>query len=541
MSLFRTFLTCLLLLPMTAVAEDLLLPSAVTDVTLYPNSAAITRQAAFDLQPGAHRLILADLPALPDPDTLRIAVDGVEVGPITYRSLDQLADLPERPDLAQARAAWHAAQDRLETAEQTVQEAQATAMAARLQLGFLNQLGQGEQATAAGAQALSQIAEMIARDGAAAQLRLDQAEARARRAKRDLALLRNAADRAAQRLDELTAQDSDRLAILVDVTADQATSGAVTLSYLMLGSAGWEPSYDARLTRGDPARVDLGRSVLVWQNTGARWRDVRLTLSTQEPARRLAPRAPFDRRQRIAEPQPEGAYAALAEPVVEPAMVNDMAQRRKSALPQQGLAISYVYPDPVDLGSGVDTTLLALQPVPLAATARAVAVPSRDTTAFLVAELINDSGERILPAPTTLMFVEGAFVGNSPMPDLPAGETADLGFGPLQDLQLRQIRVETGQGDTGLFAKSNEQRRHRQLEIRNLSTTRTWAVQVLDSVPYSEQDDLVIEVTAEPAPNDRTHEDRRGVWAWDLTLAPGETRVIDLRTTLRWPEGMELR
>ena len=43
-----------------------------------------------------------------------------------------------------------------------------------------------------------------------------------------------------------------------------------------------------------------------------------------------------------------------------------------------------------------------------------------------------------------------------------------------------------------------------------------------------------------PAPDETDVDDRRGVSAWDLTLAPGETREVEITITLDWPEGQVL-
>ena len=65
-------------------------------------------------------------------------------------------------------------------------------------------------------------------------------------------------------------------------------------------------------------------------------------------------------------------------------------------------------------------------------------------------------------------------------------------------------------------------------------------VTALHALPFSEQQDVDVDVTTRPAPDVRDWEDRRGVAAWDLTLAPGETRRVEIDVAIDWPEGERL-
>ncbi|MFT7594176.1 MAG: hypothetical protein ACI8R4_001494 [Paracoccaceae bacterium] len=102
------------------------------------------------------------------------------------------------------------------------------------------------------------------------------------------------------------------------------------------------------------------------------------------------------------------------------------------------------------------------------------------------------------------------------------------------------VRLDTGEGATGLISRYNQQRQHWRLEVENLSD-QDWDVRTLDRVPYSEQDDLKISWAATPQPNETNVDDRRGILGWDLTLAAGKKQTIDIHTELTWPDGKELR
>ena len=59
-------------------------------------------------------------------------------------------------------------------------------------------------------------------------------------------------------------------------------------------------------------------------------------------------------------------------------------------------------------------------------------------------------------------------------------------------------------------------------------------------MPFSEQENLQITYTANPAATETDVDGQRGVLAWEFDLGPGETHEINLTHTIRWPEGMVL-
>ena len=60
-------------------------------------------------------------------------------------------------------------------------------------------------------------------------------------------------------------------------------------------------------------------------------------------------------------------------------------------------------------------------------------------------------------------------------------------------------------------------------------------------MPYSEQDDLEIEVTASPEATETDVDGQRGILGWEFDLPAGGKETITLEQTLTWPEGMVLQ
>jgi hypothetical protein len=106
-------------------------------------------------------------------------------------------------------------------------------------------------------------------------------------------------------------------------------------------------------------------------------------------------------------------------------------------------------------------------------------------------------------------------------------------------LQLSRVN-ERNEGDRGVLSRSNEITENVVIEVENL-TGESWPLRVLDQVPYSEQEDLVITWNAQPRPTQVDVDDQKGVLAWDSEIAAGETFEINLNYSLQWPDGKILR
>ncbi len=538
--------------PLTALLISVALPvwaetipatSRITSITVYPQGAKITREVVFDAPAGAHDLLITDLPAETDPQFLRLSgTEGLTLGATSLRR-DRL---PPRGDaLTPEQTAAKTAVEQLELAERdadaNVATVNARIEAAESQVFFLRSMG-GQMPDTATPENLQSIARMIgtevlaAREQAlAARKDLWPAEKALEDTQKDLAKARAAYDAA-------MTGDPDYAALQVAITATAGPS-SVTITHFTQ-NAGWRPVYDISLTRKDTPALTLDRGVLVSQSTGEDWGRVDLTLSTAQPGSQTAPSTlwPYLRRiwpkvdpkaapsARLAE---SGAdeMGAMAEPIMAaPTVAADALM--------QGDFVVYHYPGTVDLANGVEDMRLALDQITLAPIVRALAVPSRDRTAFVMADFTNTSAEILLPG-TAFLYREGAFIGTTVLASIAPGAKDKLAFGAIESLRLARDMPVRSEGDRGLISKSSQIEDVAILKIENLGDE-AWPVRLLDQVPFSEQENLQITYTANPAATETDVDGQRGVLAWEFDLGPGETHEINLTHTIRWPEGMVL-
>ncbi|WP_322867634.1 mucoidy inhibitor MuiA family protein [Aquicoccus sp. G2-2] len=532
--------------PSLVLADEITLQSQVTAAVLYPQGAKIVRRVPFEAPAGSNELRLLDLPEGTPLETIRVKVSGVEMGAITLRR-DFVPPAPERENDAvkAAKAEVERLQEAVQARADEASAIRTAKEAADTRIAFLRQLGQGETLSGASADTLRDVSRMIGEETQAAREAALTAEARARAVDREKRETAKALEKAKQALAALVPENDAHNLVAVAISSDAPAKGTLEVSYYDW-RAGWQPVYDASLDRV-ASKITLERGAMVRQTTGENWRDVALTLSTNAPEDAVQPTELYPEKHRIMDPpkvQPlarmktmDAVGAAAPEPIMEAPVAR---AEMTASVRLDGLNVSYDYPETLDLASSADQVRLGLGAVSFDATIKAVAVPKRDKTAFLVATFTNSSGELILPSVATQLFRDDAYVGQTASAEaIPSGGEATLAFGPIEGLTLNRVSTRN-EGDRGVLSKSNELTEKVRIEVKNL-TGESWPLRVLDQVPYSEQEDLVITWNAKPRPDETDVDDKKGVLAWDSTINAGETQVLNLNYSLEWPDGKLLR
>ncbi len=534
--------------PACAFADQIDATSRITDVTVYPYGAQITRVVTFDAPAGAHDLMIGDLPRETYAEALRIAPgDGVTLG--SYALRGELLP-PPAPRLTEAAAGAKAEVDRLEAAERAailaIDAIQTQINAANAQVEFLKGVKVEPTVDATSAAALRDIAKMIGEEVQAAG---DSARAAAGQmlvAQADLAKLQ--ADLATAREAYAQASYDDTLYAGLNVKVDVAAAGtnSVTITQFMGDAASWQPVYDLRLEREGDASLTVQRGVVISQNTGEDWTGVALTLSTASPTSQAEPTSLYPQFRSIADEQKLEAdtrartLGLAEEPMADMAAAPVVvAESVYASTFYEGDTVVYKYPFAVDVESGVTDLRLALDEVVLTPTITARAVPRADATAFLMAEFTNSGREVLLPG-VAYLYRDGTLIGATDLEAVQPGEEAELAFGAIEGLRLTRDMPVRADGQRGLIVSSNQSEEVAVLEVENL-TDEAWDVRLMDLVPYSEQEDLEIAWTADLPVTEENVDGQRGILAWDFAIAAGEKTSVTLTTTIAWPDGMVLQ
>ncbi|WP_273501365.1 DUF4139 domain-containing protein [Paracoccus sphaerophysae] len=522
-------------------AERLVSPAPVRAVTLYPDGATVTRSLRVDGAPGVHELVVTDLPPGIDAASLRVAATGARIGTV---SLQRDRALPGEDMESDAVKAAREELQRLEAAlrdrDARVAAIRARAQAAEDTVDFLRALGQSDNATSGDVNAL---ADNVAARLTAARREMIAAETEAKAAEVGREQDVEAVDRARAALAALQSPENPPAALVISLQTQGPAEISITSQ---TAEASWAPAYDLRLSRADRA-ITLDRGLMVAQSTGEDWTDAALTLSTARPSGQVAASGVDPWFPRIEEQVVYDAAAAPAAPVamaersramVEVAPVVLGGGVGNAELSAIGTTVVYRYPTPVTIRTGADAVRLGMDSQTIPVEVMAEAVPLHDDSAYLRAEGTNTLPDVILPGSATL-FADGAMVGQTQLPLIAAGDRLELGFGRIDGMRVERRVPEQTEGERGPIRSSNQRVEVATLRVENL-TAEAWPLRVVDRVPVSTQDDLVVDWSAQPAPTETDPDGERGVLVWRTEIAPKSVHEITLTTRMRWPEGKVL-
>ncbi len=528
-------------LPLPALADTYTVTSAPTSVTVYNGFAMVTREVSVEVAAGAHEVILPDLPQWVDTGSLRVTLSGADLGGTRLRT----DALPPQSD--GDSAAVTAAKERIEAAERALRDlgdaaadAGVASQAAEARLKFLMGLASSDTLPST-PDALADLGTMIEAQTLAA----TQTQITAQRAVRDVEEARPDLEKdltdARATLAALTPPAEPKVLLALSVAAEGAGTVIASVSYP--ARASWQPTYDVVLARGDRDSMTLRRAALIYQNSGENWDNVTLTLSTLAPSGQVVPSELYPPLLRFEDPQlrekTQRARSSLSADFADAPMVAMEA----APVPQpnfDGPGVTYTLPNPLTIAQNAEGARVELDALEFNARVFARAVPVRDTTAYLMAEATNESREPLLAADSAQVFIDGTLVGRSSFAAVPAGDTFTQAFGPIEDLRLNHKIIDQSEGDRGLINRSNARTQEVRMSIENLGND-AWEIELLEGIPYSEQDDLDIEWSARPSASETDVDDRRGLAQWNLSLAPEATQEITIEQVIRWPDGKVLR
>jgi len=539
-------LPLLLTLPATTWADDFYTAFPVTAATVFGQGALVSAQGTVTVPQGQHQVYLALPQSMLLNTTPRFAVAGA-----TPVSVAFLRDLP-----TQAKAFFTPAQteaqadvDRLDQALAELRASQAALQGEQaglqVQFTYLQSIKPGGTDAAQSLEDLQAIAGFL--PGALSDNRAAQGalSLQLKAAQKETADLTNQLTLAQTKLANLGVPQSDWAVAKLTVNADADTDVTV-LSESFVAEANWQIRYDARLDE-DAGKITLDRRALVSQFTGAAWVDAAITLSSAEPYQRLQPTIPDRDVVHLLEP-PKATVRTLSKGVSAEAdmMMAAPAQRMAGAEfaavagDFNGIEVTYAIPTPTTIGGGNSgAEQINLAPITLDADVDRYASPRRDETAFVRAMATNTTGEPILPG-TTIFYRGDTLIGNGSMPAMAVNGKETMYFGPDDTLPLEMRFLSELKGDTGVFTKSNTRSEELAFIVENIGSNRR-TVTVGYALPITVDEDVEVDVTAQPRPDVQDVKGVKGSSEWVLTLAPGARETVQIGVDITWPEGQDIR
>lgn len=552
------------LLPATAAEQEA--PSTIDAVTVFPQGSEVTRVAKITLGAGDHTVIVRDLPAGIEADSIRVqgeATQSLEIGAVDTRQFY----LSETSNAAFNASERKRLEDELEAlADKRQQLAEAIAVAEVQKQLMQNLAGlpvRPEPIDAAGGpRTPAEWGEIFGLIGDRLTI--------ANKAIQDIRLAMREVDRrildVQNQLNRQPGREDERTEVKIHLGAAAALEATLRIRY-QVPAASWSPFYDARLESGDRSqapKLALVRRAVIVQQTGEDWKDVALTLSSTRPQAGTA--AP-DLASLIVDFEPERSKALLRkQKSLQSGEADEAAQLGQDMVAAAPALESVAPPEPTMVTAseaGANVTNAPFQAIFVVADRQTIkagegekrvqidtraiepvlsirAVPKLAEIAYLYAKMKLEPGQILLPGRVSL-FRDGVFVGHGALPLLSGGEEHELGFGADDQVRIEFAALDRRKGEVGIISASSTETVQFKVTVKNLHE-RSISVRVLDQMPVSENEQIQVGLLPSTTkPTLMNVEDRRGVIAWDMKLEPDEEQVVDFGYQVSWPKDKRVR
>ncbi|WP_080238908.1 DUF4139 domain-containing protein [Spirosoma rigui] len=503
-------------------------------VTVFLTRAQLSARATATVNAGTTRLIIENAPAQTDPQSIQVAgkgdavIQGVQFRTNFLTKASKPASLQRLEDsLRINREAYEAL-----TVQEDVLQEEKKLILANKQVG-------GKDAGAT----VKQITDMAA-----------FYRERLTKIGQELLVLNRRMVEQKKHVDRLEAQVKEQNAkrerpvgeIEVTLTARSRTTIDLNLNYIV-GNAGWTPVYDVRV-RDTKSSASLAYKAQVYQNTGFDWQNVRLTLSTANPA--LPGSQPELGTDYVGfyEPKPpvvlpnvsvgyEGVRRSMKtmsadEAAAAPAQLETTASVTQAV--DQPTNVSFVIAIPYTILTNGRSQLVDIQTSDLPATYRYELTPKLDTDAFLTAQITGWDKLNLLNGVARVYF-EGTFVGESQVILAEAKDTLSLSLGRDKRIIAKREQIEDVNSRKTLGSNQREGHAYR-ISLRN-TRQEPVSLTVYDQIPVSTDSRIDVSLTdaggAELNPE-------TGKLTYRVTLQPGENRALSFRYEIKYPKGRTL-
>ncbi len=338
--------------------------------------------------------------------------------------------------------------------------------------------------------------------------------------------------------------------LLVKFYAKEATTNPIVISYT-LPNAGWSPNYDIRVDDiSKPASLFYKASV--FQNSGVKWDNVRLTLSTGNPQEGVqaptmspwylsfyTPALYQNARANNMKSAPAvtmgGARSTETPYSIEGVQSQDVSTMNEYvSVDNSGISTSFDIDLPYSIPNDGQQHIVAIKKHELPATYRYYAAPKLDKDAFLQAQITNWEDLNLLPGETNI-FYEGTYVGQGYIDVRNTSDTLTFSLGRDKKIVVKREQDKKRRSVKSIGTNVRETFAYT-ISLRN---TRKDAINIVvqDQQPVSNDKDIVIE---DQETNGADYDATTGMMKWTLSLKPNENQDVKFGYTVKYPKGKRI-
>ncbi len=515
----------------------------IQSVTVFQDSARVTRRGAARLSAGEQVVALDGLPATIDERSVRASGRGAGVRILGVEVARQY--VIEAPESALAELARKL--EELQDAGRALDDEDAALAETTQFLAGLRERGGASlaKAIARGQSTLdtaTALSRYLAQESAAVAAARRDVAARKRQLARQI-------EAAKARLDELQhRRPLERRQARVSVAAAAETDFELELTYAV-GQASWTPVYDLRLDEsGD--KLALTYLAEVKQSSGEDWMGVALSLSTARPAASTElpeleawyidlyqppppppprPAAQVGMLRTAAAPAPDAMLGAVAEDAM------PYAEVATASVEAAGASATYHIERPADVPADGAPHKTAVALLELPAQIDHLIVPRLAEEAVLRARAVNAT-PYVLLAGRAALFHGANFVGSTDLELVAPSEAFELQLGVDDRVRVERKLVERSISKA-LIGNTRRAVHAYRIALKS-HADRPLRAAVSDQLPVSRHEDVKVRLQdASPKPAEQTD---LGILKWEVELAPQVEVVISFSFTVDYPRDRRL-
>lgn len=528
--------------------EEEIVKSTISNVTVYSQGAQVFRKANYTVKTGVSQIILEDVSQLLDPNSIQVKATGSVIILDTKYSL--YYPKPEETPLEGLPLKVRQDISRL---EDSIQNINYDIQALQDEIDVLNSTksilanngaikGQGKVNDSINLlkQAIEyytvKMTEINTKLSALNRKYNDKAK------QRDAMNIRLSNLRNYQSNNQLTPKKTGPIPrIVVTVQASVPTSGKLDVSYLV-SQAGWVPMYDLRSEIAN-SQVNLNYKAQVYQNTGEKWEDVKLSISTNNPYQ--------NKTKPTLHPWYIDYYTYSQDqyrPAATNGYVNNMqagviyseAQKKGFVKEEAGadfdaftanqfvkvvdhmISAEFQIDLPYTIESNNEQHMVLIKNVDLKANYKYFTVPKIDKAAYLVAQISKLDELQLVPAKANIFF-DGSYIGETYLDPGSLDDTLNLSLGKDPNIIVKRTLLKHDCKEK-VVGSTIEKTYAYMIEIKSQKSTGVDIV-VQDQLPITQNSEITIELLDG---SKAKHNELTGLLEWELKLKPKVSEQIKL-------------
>ena len=542
------------LLPVAQAAE-IKADSTINSVTVYPNSAKVTRLSEIMLSPGANDIVINNLPINLNVNSLRVSGDAT--GEVSLGNVELIRNI--KHDLVQENE--RSIRKQIETLKENRKVIEDALTRNQSQLEYIHKmvLGNNEQRPLDKKEESGSYTRLPLEQWMQAWQTLESATAAAqekiRSSQKSLKQNDNELNALNRELNLVAVNQRETRSAKLHIEAQEATKLTLRLTYQING-AHWSPVYDADLNT-QSGKIELKTLAQISQRTGEDWDNTAITLSTLRPSAgtqlptlntwaidfmpdfiagaAMSDSAFIEAEETVVNKKQKARLEQTRRMVAKPAP----KPRRKISRPQSqvittNFSAEYKVPGKISLKSGSNKQRFSLSAQAYEATIHLASAPRFDPRAMILATT-KYQGETPLLAGNLSLYRDGSFVGKTQLSQKQSGEELKLAFGEDDKVKVKFLPDPDKKRNDGiLFNKKKVVERHYKVSIIN-NHDKAFKISLFDTIPVASNEEIKVVKTGD-APTKQKVDDKKGVLSWERTLSPQKEVTVKYGYTVSYPE-----